>query len=108
MARGETASTCDEDALFDCRQLPQALLDDNNTIVTNANRAPYDNLTNMEIMIIAIIAPMNAATVFNFYYLLTATEYALLVSIVLRIECKCMCKSLPLVCDDQNVNYVKS
>jgi hypothetical protein len=107
MARGETASTCDEYVLFDCRQLPQALLDDN-TIVTNANRAPNDNLTNMEIMIIAIIAPMNTATVFNFYYLLAATEYALLVSIVLRIECKCMCKSLPLVCDDQNVNYVKS
>lgn len=79
-----------------------------NTIVTNANRAPNDKLTDMEIRIIAIIAPMNAATVFNFSSLLAATEYTLLVSIVLRIECKCMCKSLPLVCDDQNVNYIKS
>lgn len=59
-----------------------------NTIVTNANKVPNDKLTNMEIMIIAIIAPMNAATAFIFYSLLATTEYTLFVSIVLRIECK--------------------
>lgn len=113
-------ATGDEDVSFDSSQLSQALLDFNlipvplvtymadNTIVINANKAPNDKLMNMEIMIIAIIAPMNAATVFIFYSLLATTEYTLFVSIVLRIEFKCMCKLLPLVCDDQNINYVKS
>ncbi|NAL78596.1 hypothetical protein [Nitrososphaera sp. AFS] len=74
-------ATGDEDVSFDSSQLSQALLDFNSipvplvtymadsTIVINASKAPNDKLTNMEIMIIAIIAPMNAATVFIFYSL---------------------------------------
>lgn len=105
MAKGETSSRsiCNQVVLFDCHQLSQALLDFNlipvplatymvdNTMVTNANKAPNDKLTNMEIMIMVIIAPMNAAIAFNFY-LLAATEYTLLVSVVLRVECKGMCR----------------
>lgn len=80
-------ATGDEDVSFDSRQLSRALLDFNlipvplvtymadNTIVTNANKAPNDKLTDMEIMIIVIIAPMNAATVFIFYSLLATTDF---------------------------------
>jgi len=37
-----------------------------NIIVTNANNPPSVKLTNMEIKIMAIIAPMNPAITFNF------------------------------------------
>jgi hypothetical protein len=49
-------------------------------IVINANIAPNVKLTNMEIKIMAIIAPMNPAITLNFYPILVVTRYTLLVS----------------------------